>query len=70
MSYLISTASSYVSSDVQVSTSSFVVFAQAFVDDGVEFHEACVLAQVVLGFAEEDVLTTIAAEERDFLGQL
>ncbi len=43
---------------------------EELIDHGVELHHAAVLPEIVLGFAQEQILLSVAAHHRDLLWTL
>jgi len=64
------TRQTYVGSDLQLPPAALRVPLQALVDDGGELGQPRVLAQVVLGLAQEDLLAAVTCTDRYFLRSL
>ena len=54
----------------QLASTRFRSTFEQFVDHGVEVHESCVFAKIVVRFAQEGVPASVAALENDFLRSL
>lgn len=63
-------AKTYIGSDVKISSSWFRILAEELIDNGVEFHQPTVLAEIILWFTHHVVELAVAANQCDLLGSL